>query len=71
MSSEKPALRFRDYQLDALKRIFHSFGVDPAGPEDDPLVIACRGDGAGKDGLHGGTGETLAGGARDDVIAPF
>lgn len=70
-ASQKQSLRFRDYQLDALRTIFQSFGVIPAGPPDDPLVVACSSDGTGQNGLHGGAGETLAGGASDDVVAPF
>jgi len=68
---DQQSIRFRDYQLDALKRIFVSFGVEPAGPKDDPVVIACRSDGTGENRLHGGARQTLAAWSRDDVEPPF
>lgn len=70
-SDAASTFRLRDYQLDALARIFDEFAIDPAGPPDDPLVAHCRGDRTGEDGNDGGTGEALAGGKGDDDQPPF
>lgn len=33
----KSETRFRDYQIDAIVRVYQSLGVTPAGPPDDPI----------------------------------
>ena len=56
----------RDYQIESAVTIFRTFAVDPAGPDDDPIVAGCRGDGIGEDGDHGGDRRPLADGSGDD-----
>jgi len=34
--------RFRGYQVTAIGDIFCRFGVEPSGPDDDPIVAYCR-----------------------------
>lgn len=65
------SFQLRDYQIDTLVSVFHEFGIEPAGPADNEVVSACRGNWTGQDGDDGGAGETLAGGQGDDVVAPF
>lgn len=64
-------ITFRDYQLDTLRNIFKLLDTEPAGPPDDPVVSACSGDWAGKDGDDGRFGETLAEGPCNDDEPPF
>ena len=71
MTDDSNTLSFRDYQLAAIANVFADFGVQPAGPPDDPVVTACRSHRARKDGDDGGAGQSLAKGASDDVVPPF
>jgi len=72
MGNVSNAIRFRDYQLDAIANIFTEFGVEPAGPDDDQIVAACRSrNGTRENGNHGRPGKKLADRPSDDVVAPF
>ena len=64
-------IAFRDYQLDALRSIFSDFGLIPAGPTTDEIVIACSRDGIGQNGNHGRASEELAIWSSDDDQPPF
>jgi len=57
--------RFRAYQVTAIGDIFCRFGVEPAGPDDDPIVAYCRSNRAREDQHDGRAGGQVAGRARD------
>lgn len=63
--------KFRDYQIDAIARIFAIFGVEPAGPPVDQVVLACRSHRAGENCDDGGAGEPLAERQGDADKPPF
>jgi len=66
------SIRFRDYQQRVIVDVFTAFGIEPAGPPDDEIVIAFgRGNGTGKDCTHGRDSETLAGRSGDDDKPPI
>lgn len=61
------AIRFRDYQTVVIRDVFNAFGITPAGPPDDPIVIACGGgNGTGKNSPHVGNSTSLASGQDND-----
>ena len=64
-------VKFRDYQLDAIKSVFDEFGLEPAGPSDDQIVSHCRGDRTRQDGDNGGASESLADRSSDVDVAPI
>lgn len=71
MANNNGPIRFRDYQVTAIANIFRLFGVDPAGPEDDPVVARCRSNGTGEDSCDGRSDSSLADRQSDDVEPPF
>lgn len=60
-------IRFRDYQIDVIANIFQLFGIEPAGPKDDPIVARCRSNRDGQDDSDGRSNSPLAGGSSDDA----
>lgn len=61
------AIRFRDYQTVVIRDVFSAFGIKPAGPPDDPIVIACGGSyGARKNSFDVGDSTPLADRQGDD-----
>ena len=63
-------VKFRDYQLDAIKSIFDEFGIEPAGPPTDQIVAHCSGNRSWEDSDNGGTGESVADRQGDDDKPP-
>jgi len=64
-------IRFRGYQLDAIRNIYSDCGLSPAGPADDEIVAYCGSDGTRENGDHGRLGEKLADRTGDDDLAPI
>ena len=60
--NEPNEIGFRDYQSVAIATIFSKFGIEPAGPENDEIVAACRRYRLRENGHDGPAGKTLAGG---------
>ena len=57
---------FRDYQSQAIATIFYKFNIEPAGPENEQIVAACRSYRSRKDGDDGPAREALA--SRQDTV---
>lgn len=64
-------IRFRGYQLDAIRNIYSDCGLHPNGPADDEIVARCCSDGTRENGDHGRLGSELAEGASDDDLPPI
>ena len=71
MKGEKRVIRPRDYQIDAIAEIYRKFGVEPAGPDDDPIVAACRSDRHRENGHDVGVGEDMANRTDHACEPPF
>ena len=64
-------IQLRDYQVDAVAKVFQEFGVIPAGPPTDKVVTACRSNGARKNNDDGGASEPLASWTSAAYQPPF
>lgn len=59
-------ITFRDYQLDAIAKLYEQFGITPAGPPSDQIVAHCRRNRNWEDSRDGRVGSLVAGRSGDD-----
>jgi len=62
---------FRDYQLETIAAVYHDLGIDPAGPDESPIVTACRSNGTRQNVDDGRNSGKLANRPSDDDEPPF
>lgn len=71
-------MKLRDYQIEAIANVYRIFGLHPAGPDDEPIVVKYReidangsGDRTGENGDDERAGGNVADWSRYDDFAPF